>query len=339
MADRFELSYVYARVCGALSQAFLGQKAIDLARLGRISELWRSFFMDAPPSVPEASVVVQAERRAVAESLTGFRTLVAKLRAEEPFFDALRRKAEFARVKRILLATGQGPRSPDGLPPSDDPLLPPGFDESAFPNLEKMFAGGRYGWIDEESAKDFPATANRLDRQFYAELWAELEKIPRWKAGALPRLVREEIELQNVVWALRLKRYYGMDRQQIEGRLVALGDVDVRSAALDALSFRFDQREDWNGWAWERLLGERSPGGGSFAIDVRSLEDEARRRLYRSVKRALHLYPFTYTPLYCYFKIKEYETAAVVGIIEGLHLGAPFEEMAAFAAGLTGGSA
>ena len=76
-----------------------------------------------------------------------------------------------------------------------------------------------------------------------------------------------------------------------------------------------------------------------FFLDVRDFEGRARRYLYRGVKRALHMYPFTYTPLYCYFKIKEYETAAIIGIIEGVHLGAPVEEMASFAAGLTGGSA
>lgn len=337
MAGLFELSYVYARVCGSLSQAFLGQKAVELARPGRLSELWRSFFNDSPPSLPESSIVAAAERRAIEESLTGFRSLAARLRAKEPFFDALRRKAEFARVKRILLAVSGGQRSPEELPPSDDPLLTPGFDESAFPNLTKMFAIGRYSWISDETLKDIPAASNRLDRQFYSELWDEVRKLPRRKAGALSKLVREEIELQNIVWALRLKRYYGMDEAQIEERLIALRDVDVRSAALSALSFRFDQREDWTGWAWERLIGGETYGV-SFLLDVRSVEDEARRYLYRSVKRALHIYPFTYTPLYCYFKIKEYETAAVIGIIEGVHLGAPFEEMAAFAAGLTGES-
>jgi hypothetical protein len=336
MADRFELSYVYSRVCGSLSRAFIGRRAVELARLGRITELWRVLFGESPPIMPEAALVAAAERRAVTESLGGFRDLAARLRADEPFFAALRRKTEFARVKRILLAVGGTAKPSEELPPSDEPLLEPGFNEAGFPDIGKMFANTRYAWIDQAALNDLPSTENRLDRQFYSELWTELQRLPRRKAGALPRLVREEIELENVVWALRLKRYYGMDRTNIEERLVRLAGTDVVSVALSAVSFRFDQRDDWSGWAWERLLegGE----GGSFLLDVRSLEAAAKRHLYRSVKRALHMFPFTYTPLYCYYKIKEYETAAVIGIIEGIHLGAPFEEMASFAAGLTGGS-
>ncbi|HOX33505.1 MAG TPA: V-type ATPase subunit [Spirochaetales bacterium] len=335
MADRFELSYVYARVCGSLSRAFIGGKAVELARVGRIPELWRALFQEPAPNLPEASLVAEAERRAVAESLEGFGELARRLRSDEPFFEALRRKSEFARVKRILLAARNG----SSLPPSEDPGLAPGFREASHPRIADMFAGGRYSWIDEESAKDLPAVENRLDRQYYEELWAELIRLPARKAGALRSLILEEAELQNVVWALRLARYYGMGRAEIEGKLVSLKGADASSSALEALGFKLDQRADWAGWAWEELLGGSEDRGGGFILDLRDLEGRARRRVYRSVKRALHLHPFTYTPLYCYFKIKEYETAAIIGVIEGLHLGAPFAEMASFAAGLAGGSA
>lgn len=338
MADRFELSYVYARVCGSLSRAFLGPKAVELARSGRVAELWRAFFGEPAPLLTEAALVSAAERRAVAESLAGFRKMAAKLRTDEPFFDALRRKAEFARVKRILLTLRNGAKMPGDLPPSDDPALAPGFDETAFPDIGRMFAGGRYGWIGEKALEDLPAAENRLDRQYYSELWLEARRLGRDKAGAVPRLVREEVELQNVAWALRLKRYYGMGRDQIAPRLVELEGVDATGAALKALEFHFDQRADWARWAWESLIPE-DERGGPFYLDVRGLELRARRRVYRAARRALHLHPFTYTPLYCYFKIKEFETAALVGVIEGIHLGAPFEEMASFAAGITGGAA
>jgi len=334
MADRFELSYVYARVCGSLSGAFLGKKAVELARSGRTAEVWRALFNDAAPMLPEAQVVEAAERRAVAESLSDFRELAEKLRSDEPFFDALRRKSEYARIKRILLAAREG----GTLPASDDPSLEPGFVESAFPDLGKMFASGRYSWIDEKALEDLAGTENRLDRQYYSELWREGRRVPRGKAGPVLDLIAEEAELQNVVWALRLRRYYGLGKERIDGMLVRLDGVDVTTEALRPLDFKFDQREDWSRWAWESLVAASSREG-PFSLDVRGVEIMARRKVYRSVRRALHMHPFTYTPLYCCFKIKEYETAAVIGIIEGVHLGAPFEEMASFAAGITGGSA
>jgi hypothetical protein len=338
MADRFELSYVYARICGSISGAYLGRKAVDLARSARVAEVWQTLFKEPAPPLPEAAVVAAAERREIAESLSGFRYFAAKLRMNEPFFDALRRKAEFARVKRILQAVRDGQAAAGTLPASDDPELAPSFDESAFPDIKLMFAAGRFSWIDETALDDLPATENKLDIQYYTELWEEARRLPASKAGAVVRLIRDEIELQNVAWALRLKRYYGMNRESIVPRLVALRSVDVVSAALQALDFRFDQREDWRGWAWEKLVPEKQVEG-SFVLDLLGLETMARRHLYLGVRRALHFYPFTYTPLYCFFKIKESETAAVIGVIEGIHLGVPFEEMASFAAGITGGSA
>ena len=47
------------------------------------------------------------------------------------------------------------------------------------------------------------------------------------------------------------------------------------------------------------------------------------------------MHPGSYAPLYCFFKLKELETAMVLGIVEGVHLGAPAEEMESFA--LAGG--
>jgi len=246
-------------------------------------------------------------------------------------------------VKRVLQAVRDAraagaAHAAAEAPASDDPELAPGFDAAAFPDIKAMFAAGRYSWLDETALDDLPATENRLDVQYYTELWEEARRLPASKAGAVVNLIRDEIELQNVAWALRLKRYYGMGREDIAPRLVALRDVDVVGSALQSLGFAFDQREDWRGWAWEKLVPEKEVQG-SFVLDLLGLETRARRHLYLGVRRALHFYPFTYTPLYCFFKIKESETAAVIGVIEGIHLGVPFEEMASFAAGITGGSA
>jgi hypothetical protein len=336
MADYFELAYVYARVCGSLSRAFLGERAAGLARSGRLSEIWRSLFGDAPPALTESSLLKAAQRRTIREALAGFRALALELEAREPFFECLRRKLEYARVKKILIALRNGSRDGESLPPNEDPHLECGFDESAFPDLGAMFSSGRYSWIGEESLAKLPETENRLDKQFYTELWESISSIGRQHLGALRDLVAEEIELENVVWALRLKRYYRMGRDDIAERLVVLEGAEVEKAALAVSDLSLDKRSDWRKWRWESLIeGEEE---SSWRLDVRLVEAAARRRLYRDVRRALHMYPFTYTPLYCFFKIKEFEMAAILGTLEGIHLGAPHEETASFVLGLTGGN-
>jgi hypothetical protein len=325
MADRFELSYVYARVCGALGRSWIGERSERLLAANRLPELWRTLFGDAPPALPETALVAATEARVVSQALLDFEALAASLRREEPFFLALRRKAEFARIKRILLAV----RDSEPLcPPCDDPHLPEGFRSVAYPGLAAMFGKGRYSWIDRESLADLPAAENRLDRQYYTELWEALGSVPRGLRDGLRGLLSLEIELANVVWALRLARYYSMRPELIAALLVSLPAVDLGSAALAGAALRQDRRQDWAGWKYEGLL---QGGGEGWRLDVPSVETEARRLLYRRLRLALHLHPISYAPLYCFFKIKEFEVAVVLGLVEGLHLGAPADELADFA--------
>ena len=325
MADRFELSYIYARVCGAMNRSWAGPRSAELVRQTRLSDLWRILFNDASPSLPERSLLGVVEERLVKRSLEDFRKLADELQRDEPFFLALRRKAEFARVKRILLAVKDAEPS---CPPSEDPSLPDGFLAGAYPRLGEMFAEGRYSWIDEESVEDLPAAENRLDRQYYEELWAAASSLPGPRRAGLPPMLRLEMELENVVWALRLARYYAMPAEMVRPLLVSLPDVDVTGAAMEALGFRADRRQDWTGWKYESLVDRPAE---PWALDVRSVETRARRHLYGKARLALHMNPSSYAPLYCFFKLKELETAVVIGIAEGIHLGAPSDELASFA--------
>lgn len=329
MADRFELSYIYARVCGAMNRSWAGPRSAELVRQTRLSDLWRILFDEASPSLPERSLLGAAEARLVRHSLEEFRKLADELQRDEPFFLALRRKTEFARVKRILLAVKD---AEPACPPSEDPSFPDGFLAGAYPRLGEMFAEGRYSWIDEGSVENLPAAENRLDKQYYTELWTAAASLRRSRRAGLPRMLRLEIELENVVWALRLARYYAMPAETVRSLLVSLPDVDVTGAAMAALGFRMDRKQDWEGWKYAFLVeGADEP----WALDVRSVETGARRYLYRQARLALHMNPASYAPLYCFFKLKELETAVVIGIAEGIHLGAPAEELASFA--LAGG--
>lgn len=325
MADRSELAYVYARVCGSMNRLWIGARATELLRIGRLSEIWRVLFSELAPSLPENALLKALESRVVREALDDFKSLAKVQRREEAFFMALRRKAEFARVKRVLLAIRQGEVT---CPPSDDAELEEGFDSSAYPKLSEMFAKGPYSWIGPATLEDLPAAENRLDRQYYVELWSAFSTLPSAYQGGLRGLLLLEIELENVVWALRLARYYSMGREAIEPLLIALPDVDVRAAALSGALRKFDRRSDWEGWKYEALV---RGGGEPWRLDVRAVETEARRLLYKKLKRALHLNPFTCTPLYSFYKMKEFEASVILAVLEGLHLGAPAEEIANFA--------
>jgi hypothetical protein len=321
MSNSFEFAYIYARVCGTLAHSWTGRRLADLLRKGRVSDAWRTVFGDSPPALPEAALVAAAERRAIQGSLENFRNLASHLSGKEAFFEALRRKVEYSGIKRILYAVRQGVAD---CPASDDPTLAPSFNLAAYPDIKKMFAKGRYSWIAEADLADLPAVENRLDRQYYTELWASLKSVRASNVGGTRGLLLLEIELENVVWALRLSYYYGMDMKSIAPLLIELPGVDVVSAALEATGFNPNKREEWTGWKFEALLGQEA---GTFSLDVRSLESASAQLLYNKLRRALHMNPFSYTPLYCYFKLKEFEAVAITGLFEGISVGALEDEI------------
>lgn len=323
MANRYELAYIYARVCGAAARTWNASRIAELAHGGKAGDAWRAVFNEAPPSLPANVLVDEAERKAIRSAFSEYQELLNHLSGEEPFFEALRRKAEFARVKRVILAVHTNePKCPE----SDDPSLKPGFYAAAYPDIAKMFAGGHYSWIKKEDADSFAATENRLDIQYYQELWQALQTIKPVRRGAVEELVGLDIELQNVLWALRLSRYYGMNAEKIKPLLVDIEGRDFISAALACVDKRPDKRDEWSGWKYEFLIGGDEQESG-WLLDVRNVELEARRYIYRRLKKALHLHPFSYTPLYCYFKLKEFETVTVLSLFEGISLGAPVEEI------------
>jgi hypothetical protein len=334
--DGFESAYVYARVCGSLARSYLGDRAKVLAMSARVGEVWRAIFGESPPALPEAELATAAERGVSARAIEALRRIAGSLLRDEPFFAALVRKWEFAYLKNALASIVE--RSPEA-PDIEDPYLKPGFDIQGYPDLDVMLRKTRYQWIIESGLDDLPAVKNALDRQYYTELWDSITTVPAGLVGTIPDLVRVEAELENLVWGLRLKRYYSMGAAEIEQLLIELGGVDVRSPTLRAVAFRADSRSEWVGWKWENLVPDsRREDGGDWYFDVRGFESAARRYMYRRLYRRLHLEFDTYVPLYSYFRIKEFETTAIHGIIEGIRLEAPAAEIGAFAAETTGGA-
>jgi len=330
---RFAWAYGYVRICSYQARARLGPRAARLAEAGKLGELWRELFDEEAPS--EARLAAAAERRLRIEAGRIFTRIAGHDLMALPFFRALLSKAEFALVKR-LLSSLRGPAQRDESRDWGEEELPraPSFDLSAFPNPSAMFSRSRFSWIADQGFDDLAAAKNRLDRQYYEELWASLGSIPFTLRASLASLVARDVELENLVWALRLRRYYALSRDEIIPRLVRLRGRDCQAAALAALALRPDVRADWAGWRWETFVNDAPEPGQAWYFDVRHFERSLRRHRFAELRRTLHLKPSSYAPLYCFFRIQEYEIASIFAVIEGLQLKAPFAEIADFVGGL-----
>ncbi|MDA8410874.1 MAG: V-type ATPase subunit [Treponema sp.] len=336
MAASFRPEYTYARVLGSVARFRLGSRASQLVKLGRVAEVWKALFDEAAPQLPERLLVTAAEKRLGEEALRDFMSLAGQLSRHEDFFKALLRRVEYNYVKRLVVALEAGEAAaPEGVTPP----IKPSMLVQAWPERGRMFAGRRFGWLAEGERHDPVLEKNKLDRQYYVELGRAASRLPAELKGGLLRVLRREIELENLVWALRLRRYYGMKPEEIRPFLAELRGADAVSVAMDALSRRPDVKAEWAGFEFEALINESVREGEEWHLDVRHVEVEARKSIFANLKRAMHAEMDGFTPLYAWYRLKEYETAAIYGVLEGIHLEAPVDEIAAFATQYTGASA
>jgi hypothetical protein len=319
MADSFEIAYLYAKVCGAFSNMYLGAKGAALAREASLASIWKLYFETDLPDKGEAWILSSLERKVVERSMERFLALAGPLAETDRFMQALVAKHEITAMKRFLFKLAAGEPKPEHAY-FDSPATKKAL--AAWPRLSDMFAGGPYQWIDEAALQNLGLAENRLDRQYYVDLWKSVASLPKNRRGNIPALVIKDIRYQNAAWALRIRAYYGYTEEMAKPLLVTLDEADATSFALSSFACDLGSLKSFDTWPGSKLL-ERQPGPG---LDLPLLENSFQRDLFASTRRSLHLYPFGYTPLYCYFAMLEAEAAVILGILEGIRLKAPEQE-------------
>jgi len=247
--------------------------------------------------------------------------LARPLSNSNEFITALIAKYEIGVIKTLLFRVRAGESAPE----KEAVLYSSKVIEQAiaqWPRITDMFAGTPYAWLDGHWLNDIARAENKLDQQYYTTLWNAATAIPKSKVGAILDLLRWEIMYQNVVWAFRVRHYYGMAKEDAASLLVDLPHVDVTSYALESFDYDIKSVASFDNWPLKNLLANQT----GPAVDVPELELSALEDLFVKVRRSLHLYPFSYTPLYCYFKLLDYETSLLLAVLESTRINIPTEQ-------------
>jgi len=114
MAETLDIAYLYARVCGAFSNMRLGDKAGELMQnSGGIVGLWRLLFDEEAPSIAEARLVFEAERRIIKRAIDNFVRLTKPFSDSSEFIRALISKYEISTIKSMLFRLRSGEPKPE----------------------------------------------------------------------------------------------------------------------------------------------------------------------------------------------------------------------------------
>ena len=140
--------------------------------------------------------------------------------------------------------------------------------------------------------------------------------------------------LQNVLWALRLKFYYGYTTETIIPFLAGENDTPDEKDVLAGPAFALLDKDpevyaDWESWEYKQFLNAHQPGE-IWSIDPRWVGQAMQRYMTKKALRNFRKHPFTAMVLVCWFKIKQSELFYVRTAVQALRLNVSEEELSEY---------
>jgi vacuolar-type H+-ATPase subunit C/Vma6 len=204
---------------------------------------------------------------------------------------------------------------------------------------------GKYGRLPSDVERDFPRSLTKtpfekyiarmdkmplfelefeIDKQYYEELNACVNILPKNERDMVRPLLETEILLQNLLWALRLRFYFKMSFDEVEKLLFPLGFAAVRNQVRLLFELPLDAPKEWNRLRCGDIFTAERDG----VIDPEAIEGRAIHYLYKKNRRYFYMFPFTLASVYAFFRIKTYEARLITSISEGIRMGMSAGELA-----------
>lgn len=324
-------AFVYAKASGMYSKAFVGERAKKLFEQNHVSDLWTLLFKDEVPLVPEGRLAQLLERRVAEQSAADFVSLVKMYDKPDPLSLAFLSFYDCNNIKTAYQAVLSGAEKPYLVDISPFSML----KTDTWPNIGAMTASSPYKWFDRIPEMDLRVKwENRLDNQYFMGLWTAMNQLPGKDRMAVEDIVREEIVLQNIVWALRLRVYYKMTEEDILPMLAGSGEnpevkAELTEPALAVLRKPLDSIEEWKKWKYFSLLNPEDENG-FWQLDPRWLGLQIQRKIYKTAENRFHQSQFTAGVLVSFFKIQRLQEYMIRVAAEGIRMGASEIQMNEF---------
>jgi V/A-type H+-transporting ATPase subunit C len=203
-------------------------------------------------------------------------------------------------------------------------------------NLEEFIAG--LSGTDYAEAMRPYVSMDQDTRLFHLEMALDLyylRKVLDMSTGLLRGSDRQiamelngiEIDVFNIFWIYRIKRYYSFDKELIYTYIIPYW-YRIKRADIDGLISAKDTDE------FCRVLA-RTPYAGFFADEEPgAFERRYNDFLYEIHRKRFIQQPFSVACIISYLKLKEFELNNIVSIIEGIRYSFPPEEIGKFITGI-----
>lgn len=316
-------AFVYAKASGMLKKSFVGPRTEKIFEQQKLSELWTLLFEDEVPLIPEVLLAKEIENKAENQFIKDFCKLLNCYSKPDNVSLFLLKSFDYGNLREIVFALSNGETK---LPKLVDIGKYSELKIKNWPDLEKITEKSDYNWyktvpsIDEQRFFD-----HKLDLQYIKALWENTKKLPQWEREPVESFILEKINLDNCIWALRLKKYYEMSKEEIIQNLFFQGenpsDKDILCGeAIKILDYDLDSYDSWKNWKYKKLLNDNLDGDVWF-IDPIWVQQSAKIYLVKKAYKSFHQYPFTANVLISWFFVKQHELDCIRKAVEGLRIG------------------
>ena len=326
--------FVYARISGKLAKAFVGDRANKLFQVNSLQDLWVLLFDAEIPIVPESLLAKKIETEAEKRFIDDFCSSLALFSKPDPVALQLLRFYDYSNLKKFNYAVC---KNQSELPPLTNIGKFTQIKWHLGKDISAMTAGTPFAWYNKKvEIQEQQEFEQKLDSQYIGLLWQAVQKERGELRLAMEKIIGEEIILNNILWAIRLRVYYNMNEDEIKSHL-AWADADKKNKndmlalpAIKTLNFATDSINDWNDWQYADLINPVTDGE-IWSIDPRWVQKSINLKINKQAMKTFHKFPCSPAVLVPWFKIKQHELDCIRTAAEGLRLNIDSEQLKTFA--------
>jgi len=338
MLRTFKYAFTQAKIYGIMAKSYLGENYRELLRFKRVTDLYDHLFPGEHERLSENLLTSELQKRIIAKNIRIVIGLLDLLQEPSPLLTHMLRKYECLNLKSLLHYL----KEPDvSIPVFVDLGEYRSIDlrgegpgaQSDRAALKQLIAESPYRWLlPFLDGEPIFKLENRLDLDYYQRLWTMAQELPAKDRRGVTKLLSQEITLQNIIWAFRLRFFYQLDGDQAAEYLLPQ-EVDThRAEVMKIFELPADRSQEWSRWKFAALVQDQL-SADMEGIDPVRVENKALFIVFRRARLLFHQDLFTLTPLVSFIKLKELEARILLSLIEGIRLGIPEEEILAVTGG------
>ena len=332
--DRSNASeYVYAKASGMLAKSFIGPRASTLFSVNSLSELWSLLFKSDVPAIPGELLAKKLEQEAEKRFITQYVRLVSCFSTPDHILVSLLRFYDFDNLKDIGASLSlKKEKMPEIADISPYSML----NYDGWPNLEAITARTPLEWYKTApTVSDQQKIDAKVDNQYISMIFGSIDELPSGERAPVFELIKLRYVLENILWAIRLKVYYKMEKNDIIPLLAYAGlhkgkmDI-IAGPAIRILDKSIDSWDEWTSWKYASMLNPHEEGT-IWNLDPRWFELSIRKRVNYEAMKRFHMHPFTALVMVSWYMIKLNELHMIRTATEALRLDADKREAMRFA--------